>query len=96
MARLACSLGVALRANNSYTRALESFTLALSLNHTLVRSVLPAAPPPYEGLQTHSRSLICAWQDEALLNIGSTWMDLGNFERAAGAYRCQLVRTAVV
>jgi hypothetical protein len=30
-------LGVALRANNSYTRALESFTLALSLNHTIVR-----------------------------------------------------------
>lgn len=25
-------------------------------------------------------------QDEALLNIGSTWMDLGNFERAAGVY----------
>ena len=35
-----CSLGVALRANNSYTRALESFTLALSLNHTLVSPVL--------------------------------------------------------
>lgn len=53
------SLGVALRANNSYTRALESFTLALSLNHTL---------------------------DESLLNIGSTWMDLGNFDRAAGFF----------
>ena len=49
------SLGVALRANQSYGKALESFNLALSLNHTL---------------------------DEALLNIGSIWMDLGKFERA--------------
>lgn len=26
-------------------------------------------------------------QDEALLNIGSTWMDLGKFQRAAGVYK---------
>jgi predicted O-linked N-acetylglucosamine transferase (SPINDLY family) len=53
------SLGVALRANNSYAKALESFTLALSLNHTM---------------------------DEALLNIGSTYMDLGDFERSIGFF----------
>ena len=53
------SLGVSQRANNSHALALESFTLALSLNHTM---------------------------DECLLNIGSTWMDMGHFDRALGFF----------
>ena len=48
-------------------------------------------PPDSKCTRPSVRNLIeCigAIQDEALLNIGSTWMDLGNFERAAG--KCTL------